>query len=145
MLESVTGQPIPGLVHDPATAYRWLRTGEEALAAMLEAISRASQSIRLETYIFASGPVGEQFRDALIQARARQVAVRVLIDALGSLTLSASFWEPLIKAGGEFRWFNRINLHRIGYRDHRKMLVCDDQIAIVGGFNIAPEYHGDGV
>src|SRR5262245_11340932 len=145
MLESVTSQSPPASAQDRAAAYRWLRTGEEALAAMLEAISRASRSIRLETYIFASGQVGEQFRDALIQARARQVTVRVLIDALGSLTLSTSFWELLIKAGGEFRWFNRIKLHRIGYRDHRKMLVCDDQIAIVGGFNIAPEYHGDGV
>jgi cardiolipin synthase len=25
------------------------------------------------------------------------------------------------------------------------LLVCDDRIAIVGGFNVAPEYEGDGV
>ncbi|NDA68488.1 MAG: hypothetical protein EBY09_17940 [Verrucomicrobia bacterium] len=31
------------------------------------------------------------------------------------------------------------------FRDHRKLLVCDEQIAFVGGFNLAPEYAGDGV
>ena len=128
----------------PST-FRWLRTGEEALAAMLTAIERANHSIRLEIYIFTSGQLGEKFRQALIQARQRNVRVRLLIDAVGSLTLPKSFWDPLIEAGGEFRWFNPIKLERLGYRDHRKILVCDDHLAIVGGFNIAEEYRGDGV
>jgi cardiolipin synthase len=36
-------------------------------------------------------------------------------------------------------------LRRLGIRNHRKLLVCDDRVAVVGGFNIAPEYIGDGV
>src|SRR5581483_11029382 len=35
--------------------------------------------------------------------------------------------------------------HRMGIRNHRKLLVCDGTEAFVGGFNIAPEYEGDGV
>jgi cardiolipin synthase len=71
--------------------------------------------------------------------------VQVLIDAVGSFALSGSFWDPLIKAGGQFRWFNPLKLGRMLYRDHRKILVCDEHAAFIGGFNIAPEYEGDGV
>jgi cardiolipin synthase len=48
-------------------------------------------------------------------------------------------------AGGAADYFNPLALRRIVFRDHRKMLVVDDKRAIVGGFNIAPEYEGDGV
>jgi cardiolipin synthase len=51
----------------------------------------------------------------------------------------------LIQAGGEFRWFNPLKLKRLGFRNHRKTLVVDDRIAFVGGFNVAPEYQGDGI
>ncbi len=33
----------------------------------------------------------------------------------------------------------------MGIRDHRKLLVCDDVVAFVGGYNIAPNYEGNGV
>jgi cardiolipin synthase len=36
-------------------------------------------------------------------------------------------------------------LKRFGFRDHRKMLVCDSQTAFIGGFNITSEYVGDGI
>ena len=125
--------------------FQWLRSGEDALNAMLGAIKQARWSVRLETYIFHAGPVAEQFREALLQARARGVKVQLLIDALGSISLSTAFWDPLVKAGGEFAWFNPISVKRWSYRDHRKLMVVDDRVAYVGGFNIADEYKGDGV
>lgn len=124
---------------------QWLCTGQEIFPAMLAAIDEAKSSVYLETYIFAAGNPGLKFREALVRARQRQARVRVLIDALGSFSLSTEFWKPLLQAGGEVRWFNPISLNRLGFRDHRKLLVCDDAVAFVGGFNIAPEYEGDGV
>ena len=112
---------------------------------MLAAIAEARETIRLEMYIYAASPIGETFREALTEACGRGVRVRVMIDALGSLVLPQAFWEPLASAGGEFRWFNPITLNRCGFRNHRKLLVCDDTTAFVGGFNIATEYEGDGV
>jgi len=112
---------------------------------MLAAIECARQSVRLQTYIFVQSELGTVFRTALARACQRGTRVQVLIDALGSLELSAGFWAPLTAAGGEFRWFNPLRLERLAYRDHRKVLVCDDEEAFVGGFNIAPEYQGDGV
>ncbi len=105
----------------------------------------AEKTIRLEIYIYASDELGQQFRATLINARQRGVRVQVLIDAFGSTSLAANFWEPFVAAGGEVRWFNRVFHQRLGFRDHRKMLVCDEEVAFVGGFNITMKYQGDGV
>lgn len=130
---------------DHSTHFRWLRSGGEAFPAMLAAIDAARRSVRLEMYIFADSPLGVKFREALTRAASRGVRVQVTNDSFGSFGLPGTFWEPLVKAGGEFRWFNPLKLGRMLYRDHRKLLVCDDEMGFVGGFNIAPEYDGDGV
>ena len=129
----------------PAPAPQWLRTGQEIFPAMLAAIHEARESIRLETYIYADGNIGRQFRDALIRAARRGVRVSVLVDALGCWRLPDVFFEPLIAAGGTVRRFNPLRLWRFGVRDHRKLLVCDSRTAFTGGFNLADEYDGDGL
>jgi cardiolipin synthase A/B len=125
--------------------YEWLDTGAQTLSRMLAAIAEARQSIRLEMYIVHTGAMAEQFREALIQACRRGARVQVLVDALGSMILPESFWASLRAAGGEFRWFNPLSLTFFSIRDHRKLLVCDQGVAFVGGVNIALEYQGDGV
>ena len=127
------------------SAYHWLRAGDEIFPAMLAAIDAASQSVCLEIYTFEECPLGRDFRQGLVRACERGVRVRVLVDAIGSFLLPDHFWEPLRKAGGEVRWFNPIALKRVTIRNHRKLLVCDERMAFVGGFNISPEYEGDGV
>src|SRR5262245_33347163 len=107
---------------------------------MLAAIESARESVRLEIYIYAADSLGERFRNALVKAQQRGTNVKVLYDALGSLNLPGSFFDPLREAGGEARCFNATLLSRFGVRDHRKVLVCDQQVAFVGGFNIAAEY-----
>jgi cardiolipin synthase A/B len=130
---------------EPTSVYQWLRAGDEIFPAMLAAIDVASQSVCLEIYIFEECPLGREFREALVRACGRGVRVRVLVDAVGSIMLSNHFWEPLRKAGGEVRWFNPIALKRVTIRNHRKLLVCDERVVFVGGFNVSPEYEGDGV
>ena len=134
-----------GVLQETPTRFDWLRTGAAGLAAMLEAIRAARQSVRLEMYIFRAGTPGDGFRDALTEARARGVCVQVLLDAWGSHELTEDYWAPLTRAGGEFRSFNPLMLEHAIFRDHRKLLVCDETTAFVGGFNISAEYDGDGV
>ena len=122
-----------------------MRSGAHAFLQMLDAIRSARVSVRLEMYIFGSGRPGDSFLDALADAAGRGVRVSVLLDALGSAELPDAYWEPLRRAGGEIRMFNPFRSVRAMVRDHRKILVCDDAVAFVGGFNIAPEYDGDGV
>ena len=133
------------LAEGPTATYNWLCAGQEIFPAMLAAIDAAQQSVCLETYHYSAGPLGRRFREALLRARQRGARVRVLIDALGSIGLQGSFWAPLRAAGAEVRVFNPLALKRLGIRDHRKLLVCDERLAFVGGFNIASQYEGDGV
>jgi cardiolipin synthase len=130
---------------DVAEGFQFLETVDHAFEIMLQSIEAARSSIRLEIYIYRASPIGERFREALIRALGRGVTVKVMVDALGSVSLPEKFWDPLIEAGGRFRWFNPLKLKRLGFRDHRKILVVDEKIGFVGGFNIAPEYQGDGV
>jgi cardiolipin synthase len=127
------------------TNCQWLRTGDEIFPAMLAAIDAARSSVCLEMYIFAPGLLGGQFREALVRAQRRGAQVRVLVDAFGSMGLPDHFWAPLRAAGGEARWFNPAVLMRFSFRNHRKLLVCDRQVAFVGGFNITHAHEGDGV
>lgn len=112
---------------------------------MLEAIRKAKRSVRFETYIFEDSSIGRAFRDALGEAQARGVDVQVLLDAWGSNALRNDYWQDLEKQGGSFRWFNPLSLRSLGIRNHRKLMVIDDSISFIGGFNIAPDYEGDGV
>ena len=128
-----------------ATSFRWLRHGKEGLEAMRSAIAGARSSVRLEMYIFDQSSVALAILHALIETSQRRVRVRVLVDAIGSIELPDSFWDGLRQAGGEVRWFNPLTLGRISYRNHRKLLVVDDHRALIGGFNIADEYDGDGI
>jgi cardiolipin synthase A/B len=126
-------------------ALRWLCMGQEIFPAMLAALSAAQKSIRLETYIYADGQLGRQFLQALLAATRRGVRVRVLVDAGGSWFLPDFFFKPLIAAGAEVRRFNPLHFRRFGVRDHRKLMVCDESVIFIGGFNLADEYDGDGV
>jgi cardiolipin synthase A/B len=126
-------------------APEWLSTGREIFPAMLEAIGAAQKSIELETYIYSDGKLGRQFLEMLLAAVQRGVRVRVLVDAAGSWFLPGNFFNPLVAAGAEVRRFNPLHLWCFGVRDHRKLLICDESVIFIGGFNVADEYDGDGV
>src|SRR5690348_10617324 len=104
--------------------FNWLCTGREVFPAMLAAIEAAKHSVFLETYIYAPDQLGQQFRDALLRARQRGVEVSLLFDALGSLNMPNSFFDPLRAAGAKVKRFNPLLLSRFGIRDHRKLLAC---------------------
>lgn len=123
----------------------WLPTGAQAYARMLEVIGRATRSVRLETYIYRADRSGERFRIALTRAAERGVRVHVLVDGFGAATLPYDYWRDLEAAGGTVHVFNPLSLRGFGLRNHRKLLLVDDVLAIVGGFNIGDEYSGDGV
>jgi phosphatidylserine/phosphatidylglycerophosphate/cardiolipin synthase-like enzyme len=82
-------------------------------------------------YIFTAGPLGERARQARASASTRGSRARVG-GRNWILTLSDD-WQPLRAAGGEARFFNPVALNRFGIRNHRKLLVCDDTVAFVGG------------
>ena len=123
----------------------WLPTGAEAYRRMLSAVGAAQHSIRFEMYIFRADETGERFRTALTKAAQRGVRVQLLLDGLGAGGLPADYWAEFRASGGEVHLFNPLSLRGFLFRNHRKLLLIDDTVAFIGGFNIANEYDGDGV
>jgi cardiolipin synthase A/B len=128
----------------PGNQVRPLRSGEEAFPAMLDAICRARRSICLETYIFESDETGRRFTAALCERAQAQVSVRVIYDAVGSLELATAERNALQDAGVQtveyhpiIPWRPRFNLTR---RDHRKILVVDNEVGFTGGLNLNNDY-----
>lgn len=116
--------------------------GEDAFASMLEAVASARSEVLLESYILKDDPTGRLFQEALVAARRRGVAVRVLADGFGSWHTRSSFWRELRSNGIKARLFHPPwpGVRYLPFRDHRKIIVVDRRVAFTGGMNIADEY-----
>ena len=115
--------------------------------ALEKAIQEAKSTIHVQFYIWHDDEVGQKFLALLIEAAKRGVKVRVLLDELGCLDLSTSFFDPLLEVGGQFSWFQSFNIWRNRYflnlRNHRKLQIIDGSTVFVGGMNIGREYEGE--
>lgn len=118
--------------------------GRDLYEDMLEAIEGARRQVLFETYIWKGDATGERFKAALVAAAERGVEVFVIYDAFANLVVSPAFKHfpssvkvvryPIYSAGWRF-----FDLRRYG-RDHRKILVVDDEVGFVGGYNIGSAY-----
>ncbi|MEP7090106.1 MAG: phospholipase D-like domain-containing protein [Nocardioidaceae bacterium] len=118
--------------------------GQDLYDAMLAAIARAEHQVLFESYIWKADEVGEQFKKALSDAAGRGVEVYAVYDGFANKLVSPLFKRfgprlkvleyPIYNAGWRF-----FDLRRYG-RDHRKILVVDDEVGFVGGYNIGSAY-----
>lgn len=129
-----------------------LGTGDEAYAAIRQAIEGAERSILLETYIFDRDRIGLRIASALVAAVQRGVTVRVLVDAVGARYSVPSILGHLRKRGVTVDVFNGnvimgLRLPYANLRTHRKIIVVDGAVAFTGGMNIregfAREFAGE--
>jgi cardiolipin synthase len=119
--------------------------GPQTLQAIRRAIENAQHHVHLETYIFSDDEIGRALRELLIRRRQAGIEVRLLYDAIGSVTTPAAFFEPMKQAGIEVLQFRPLNPARtlpwkINNRDHRKIVVVDGRFAFTGGINISSTY-----
>ena len=126
----------------PGNAVRLLRNGEQAFPVWLDAIDAASQRVSMEMYIFDDDRIGRRFADALCCAARRGVSVRLLYDFIGCRRDSPKFFANMRRAGVHTVAYHPYHLWRPRFwtlirRNHRKTLVCDGQVAFVGGINVA--------
>ena len=118
--------------------------GQDLYDDMLDAIGKARQQVLFETYIWKGDEVGERFKRALAEAAGRGVEVYAIYDGFANLVVSPIFKRfgprmrvleyPVYNAGIRF-----FDLRRYG-RDHRKILVVDDEVGFVGGYNVGTAY-----
>ncbi len=144
-------QRLETLLGTPASSgneIRVLRNGNEIFPAMLDAIDSAERTVDLVTFVYWQGDIAERFADTLSAAARRGCRVRVLLDAVGARKLDDELVEGMSSAGCDVRWFRPLadGVPKIGdmdHRTHRKILVCDAEVAFTGGVGIADEWDGD--
>lgn len=125
---------------------RLLVDGPATFAAMKSAIGQARRRIMLESYIVEDQGVAAEIAALLLRKAAQGVSVTMIYDAVGSISTPDEFFKRLNDGGVATCSFNPVNPTKrpgywgINHRDHRKLLVVDDQIAFTGGINISRVY-----
>lgn len=137
------GMRITGRALLAGNAVCVLHNGEQAYPAMLASIRAARKRVLLATYILKVDHIGRAFADALADAAARGVSVMVLVDGIGELYSWHSPSRLLRKRGVAVARFLPPklfppNIH-INLRNHRKLLIVDQDIAYAGGMNIGDD------
>jgi cardiolipin synthase len=113
--------------------------------AMFEEIGRARASVHFETFLWKEGKLGERLANALVERRRAGVQVRVLVDADGGKKIGRDA-ERLRAGDCRLEMHHPRHIRNIGVfndRDHRKLLVVDGRVALVGGHCIVDSWLGN--
>lgn len=139
--------------------------GDDYFKDVLNAIGRSRRRVDFEVYIFEKGILADRVTRALVQAARRGVRVRLLVDGIGSPDCASDYGPRLKKGGVRFRvyrllptafnWFQRLfgflskgrAVHRLrsfwfrmNRRNHRKLVLVDEDRVWLGGFNVSDEH-----
>ena len=141
VVESVTDSPLT-----KGNKVTLLADGEATYAAMFNAMEKAQDHINLESYIIEDDEIGRKFADLLLRKQAAGVQVNLSYDSVGSMYTPAAFFQRLRDGGIQVVEFNPMNPMeargewRLTQRNHRKMLLADGKVGIIGGINISKVY-----
>lgn len=141
VVESVTESPLT-----QGNKVTLLADGQATYAAMFKVLHNAKDQINLQSYIIEDDATGRKFADLLLQKQSEGVQVNLIYDSFGSLKTPKAFFQRLRDGGIQVVEFNPINplespkVWRLTHRDHRKILIADGQVAIMGGVNISEVY-----
>ncbi len=122
----------------------WLKA-EAIQTARLEAISCAKGLIQFETYKMTPGKRADLFAMALTERALAGVKVMVIVDCYGSRSIPQNYWNQLQLSGIEVRFFNPFSWRApTDYlkRNHRKLLLIDNETVLVGGAGISDDWDG---
>ncbi|AMV60534.1 cardiolipin synthase [Pediococcus damnosus LMG 28219] len=120
--------------------------GKELFHDMFEDIEKAKKHVHVEFYTFYDDQIGRDVLHLLEKKAKEGVEVRVLWDSWGSMGTKSKFFKHLRELGGYAAPFlgthSAVTDFRLNFRDHRKIVVIDGQVAYTGGFNIGDQYLG---
>lgn len=126
--------------------FQLLVDGTEYFSSMLKAIKNAQSRVILEAYLFESGNTANLFIKELISAKKRDVDIFILLDEYGTKNLNNKDKDKLTNSGIEILLYNPTSFFHVGKslrRDHRKLLIVDENIAFIGGAGITDEFTPD--
>lgn len=122
-----------------------LRDGQQTFGAIFSALHQAQHYLYLEYFILEDVSFnGEHLSDVLIERHQHGVQINIIYDAIGSFQTPSSFFDRLQQAGIHIQKYAPISPFSphfaVNRRDHRKILVADGQLGIIGGVNLSTDY-----
>src|SRR5688572_14658120 len=139
-LGAIVGAPVEG-----GGAIQVLNNGDEFVPSLLDSINNAQRTVNFMVYIWSEGAISDQLLQALEKKQRQGVAVRVLLDGLGSVKVPDEDFEPLIAAGGKVHKFRSPKfgqLTRFHRRTHRRAIVIDGEVGFTGGMAVSDVWLG---
>jgi cardiolipin synthase A/B len=140
---------LEGLLGVPATEGNQvdvLRNGDRIFPALFDAVRAATSTVDFLTFVYWQGDTGDEMATLLAERAAAGVRVRVILDAIGAFSMDRALVDRMVRAGAQVEWFRPVNKARFweaNHRSHRKVLICDEDVAFTGGIGIADEWRGD--
>lgn len=132
---------FPAYINTDCTYYR---LGDEMFPDILRAVEGAREFIFLEYFILEEGEMWDALFALLREKAAEGLDVRLMYDAVGSLSKAPPGYYKVIRAAGirckVFSPMSPILSTHQNNRDHRKVCIVDGTVAFTGGINIADEY-----
>lgn len=120
--------------------------GSQAFDTIFSEINKARQYILVQYYILRSDRLGQELKDLLIKKARQGVKVYLLYDHMGSFWLPKQYLYDLKQGGVRaipfLKLFSLRKLFLVNYRNHRKLVTVDGEIAFTGGLNVGEEYAG---
>ena len=120
--------------------------GEATFQSIFSGIESAANYVLVQFYIVRDDVLGRELKKQLIAKAQSGVRVLFLYDEIGSLGLPEAYRQELREAGVEiFPFHSRKgsgNRFQLNFRNHRKTVIVDGQVAWIGGHNVGDEYMG---
>ena len=139
--------PLLGADFSNGNSVQILINGDNFFPSMLKAIREAKKTITLETYIWTSGKISEEFIAALTERARAGVKVHVLLDGMGTLKFKNEDRQRLLDGGVKVFTYGRQHWYEIkpniNHRTHRKILVVDGHIGFTGGMCVDDAWLGN--
>lgn len=126
----------------PCNEVSLLVNGRSSFARRFALARQARDRILVQTLLYYNDATGNELADILIEKAQAGVEVKIIVDDAFGFSRKKSVFRRL-QNGGVKVLFNNPLLARpwkANFRSHQKMFIIDDEVAIVGGMNIAQEY-----
>ncbi len=134
------------IFYKPGHQVKWFRSGETYFQFLCKLILSARKVIHIQFYIIDPDETGTMILDACKSAAKNGIQVFMLVDRFGSDKLTKEHESELTDSGINFRFFKPLyskGEFYVGRRMHHKVMVVDNEKAVVGGANIANRYRGN--
>jgi cardiolipin synthase len=123
-----------------------LINGDEIFPAFIEAIEGAQRSVNLLTYVYWRGDIAQDIAGLLCRRAREGVEINVLLDWIGTVKMDRGLVRQMRDAGvcvAKFRPLRPYAVRRLNNRTHRKLLIADGRLGLIGGVGIAEEWTGN--